>query len=98
MSGYPEHNYPAFYEAERCLREAGFSNLVNPANHSDGVGQDLPYSYYIRESILDVLKVSGMIILPGWQDSEGACLEIKIAELLGYPIYTLAKIWDKILF
>lgn len=88
MKGYPEHNCPAFIEAEKILRELGH-DPVNPIHHSDGVGTDLPYEYYIRESVKDVLIVDSLVLISGWGNSKGANLEFHIANMLGLPIYAL---------
>jgi hypothetical protein len=88
MSGMPEHNYPAFNAAEKLLTDKGYE-AVNPVHHADGVGTEMPYDYYIRASIYDVLSVNAVAVLPYWYLSKGATLEVHIAYVLGLPVYNL---------
>lgn len=92
MKGLPEFNYPAFNEAERLLREKGYDKILNPVNHANGVGTNLPYAFYIRESIKDVLQADAVCVLPNWEKSTGAKLEVHIGTTLGLPIYPLAEL------
>lgn len=84
MTGLPEFNFPAFFEAESMLTAAGFS-VLNPARH--GAGEPgMEWADYMRRDIPDVLAVDGIALLPGWELSRGACLEVHIAKTLGMPV------------
>lgn len=85
MTGMLEYNYPAFNAAEEDWKAAGWI-VLNPAHHANG-DTTLEYKYYIRKSIEEVLKANALAVLPGWQKSTGAKLEVDIARLLGYDIY-----------
>lgn len=96
MAGYPEHNYPAFMEASRQLREAGYQ-VINPAEVELSCGCP-PGAHewvdYLRADIAEMLSagVRGLALLPGWEKSRGANLEVSIARALGWPILDLS-IW-----
>lgn len=85
MSGIPEFNYPAFRKAAAEWRAFGW-DVVDPSEKFDG-RTDLPYDVYLRASINDVLACGAIAVLPGWENSKGAALEVHIGRALGYPIY-----------
>lgn len=85
MTGFVQHNYPAFFEAEDLLVEAGFVTL-NPARHPiDGRS----WEDYLRRDISDVLVSTGVATLPGWENSRGATLEVYIARSLSMPVFNV---------
>lgn len=75
MRGYPEHNYPAFFEAERQLRDLGY-DVVNPARLN---GSDTEYERCMRRDIAELVTCDAIALLPGWADSRGANMERNIA-------------------
>jgi hypothetical protein len=91
MRGLPEHNYPLFYEAETALakylaagtyeREAGFE-IMNPARNFNG-DQAREASEYMNADLRMVLDTDVIVLLPGWQNSEGAARETQLAEWAG---------------
>jgi hypothetical protein len=88
MTGLPQYNYPAFFEVENILKSKYKFNknlvILNPARIDDGSEYKFNHSraYYIRKSIEMLLKATDIYVLKGWQDSEGAKLEIAIAKEL----------------
>lgn len=94
MSHYDFHNFPAFFEAERRMREAGY-NPINPARNT---GDDWEEAYAhslenprtweecIRLDTQQVLDSDGIVLLHGWERSKGACLEVVLSIALGNPI------------
>lgn len=84
MTGYPEHNFPAFHEAEENLALMGHS-CFNPANNFDG-DTSLPWEAYMRADIKALSKCKGIYLLEGWRKSRGACFEYLIAKTLNMNI------------
>lgn len=94
MSGYPEFNFPAFYEAETFWTECGYE-VFNPANKEQEKELDaeafktgdaklvVAKGFDFRECYLwDVSKVieaDAIYMLKGWQYSPGACGEHAVA-------------------
>ncbi len=83
MTGLPEHNFPAFREARQELRAEGFTVLC-PAEA--GVVEGWSWSQYLRRDLVMVCHADAVVVLHGWADSRGACLEVHVAQELGLPI------------
>lgn len=80
MTGLPEFNFPAFHAAAAQLRALGFE-VENPAeNPTPECGTWLAY---MRMAVKQVATVDGIVLLPGWQQSEGAMVEWRLAVGLG---------------
>lgn len=93
MSGLPDFNYPAFFKAAEKLRAAGLE-VENPAENPpppDGAG----WLGYMRMSLVQISKVDGIALLPGWQGSRGAALEKRIGEDLGLDVRPLDEWLEK---
>lgn len=80
MSRLPDYNYPAFNRAAAKLREAGW-HVESPAEPGqvDGWG----WGDYMRRGLQQMLTCDVIALLPGWHDSRGATLELRLAEALG---------------
>jgi hypothetical protein len=94
MSGYPELNFPAFYEAEEFWTECGY-NVFNPANKDaekeldpvafatgDHVKANSTGFNFKEAYLWDVTKVieaDAIYMLKGWQYSPGAVGEHAVA-------------------
>jgi len=102
MTGIKDWNFPAFFEAEKQLKELGYE-VINPA-HNDGetleealASAGTPerpnnsWGYYMRRDLPSVLNVDAICVLPDWQRSKGARLEVQVAQALGLPIYVLVN-------
>lgn len=85
MTGRPEFNYPLFNEYAGCWRAEGY-DVINPAER-DGGRTDLAYGQYMRSAVRDVASADGLAVLPQWETSGGARMEIAIAKQVGMPVY-----------
>ncbi|MCW2902433.1 MAG: 50, gp50 [Streptosporangiaceae bacterium] len=84
MSGFPDYNYPAFERAEGLLQSKGYQTL-NPANNPACDTWD----DYMRAAIAQVIQADGIAVLPAWQMSAGAALEVHIAHALRVPVHSV---------
>lgn len=84
MSGLPDYNFPAFHAAAKRLRSMGYT-VINPAE-LDGGDTSKPWDYYMRRDIPMLLTAEAVAVLPGWEQSRGATLEVTIARALGMPV------------
>jgi hypothetical protein len=81
MTGYPSFNYPVFAAAADSLRAAGFV-VENPAENPE----QSSWADYMRLSLQQIGRVDGIAVLPGWEHSRGAVLEVHIAHALGMRV------------
>ena len=79
MSGLPDYNYHAFYDAAIRLRLKGVE-VVSPAEGA--VTSDKMWSDYMRRAVKMLCDCDFNVRLPGWQKSRGARLETEIASAL----------------
>lgn len=102
MTGYPEHNIPAFEQAARWLRWSGHDvttpvevNALHelPAPTDQKVG-DPTYETYLERDLALIAgpDIEAIVCLPGWQASNGACIEVELAVELGKPVYQLGGV------
>lgn len=90
MTGLPDFNYPAFFDADARLALLGH-DVVNPAREWDGV-PSAKWADYMRRGITDVCTCDAMALLPGWANSKGARLERSVAIALGLDVRRL-EMW-----
>lgn len=83
MTGLQELNFPAFHEAAAELRAAG-CQVINPAEHDEQLGKQ--WHEYLRNDIRLLMDCTHVVLLPGWENSKGARLEVHIARELGMTI------------
>jgi hypothetical protein len=87
MSGYPDFNRTKFNEVAKKYRQMGI-RVFNPAEHDNPALESTePWDYYMRRDIPELCQCSKMMLLNGWQESEGAKLELTIAKALGIHVY-----------
>ena len=91
MTGLPERNYPAFRRMQARLEARGFTQIENPCAPDDHPDDPHPWDWYMRRAIAQVVRCRTILLLPGWQNSQGAKLEHMIAKALGMPIYYIEE-------
>ena len=93
-------NYPAFDDAADRLRDAGYSVLnptdTDPADYPDYDGTTPPpWEWWLRQALRMVLEADGIAVLPGWEGSRGARLEVYVGRSLDMPWRTVADWLDR---
>jgi hypothetical protein len=90
MRGHADFNFPSFLACEAALPEFFAENwgtsealsVLNPARNFDG-DTTLPITTYMRRDIIQVAQADLIVLLPGWEASEGARLEVSIGKATG---------------
>ena len=84
ISGLPDGNFEAFREAEEAITERGHT-AINP--HTDCAGFIGGWSDYMRADIRAMMDADAVLMLPDWEKSRGAALEMQLAMQLNIHIF-----------
>jgi hypothetical protein len=90
MAGLPEHNFPAFHAYAATLRAAGH-DVVNPAE-LDNAGKT--WEGCLRTDLREMCTCDAIALMPGWESSKGANLELHVAHRLGMEVMHLPLAFD----
>lgn len=83
MSGLPELNFPQFNAVAAALRAKGIE-VVNPAEiNAEHAGS---WEAFMRADIKALCDCDTIVLLPGWERSKGAHLELHIAHRVGMEV------------
>ncbi len=83
MSGLPNLNFPAFHAAAAALRSQGHT-VVNPAEINPDT--TMSWEQCMRADIKALCDCTHIYMLPGWERSKGAHLELHIAHRIGLEV------------
>ena len=89
MTGLPDYNYPAFHAAAARLRSAGY-DVASPAE----LGKERGYAWhdYLRRGLIQMLRdCTGVALLPGWNESKGARVEVDVAAAVGMRLWSVGQ-------
>ncbi len=84
ITGRPNGNREAFHLVWNELHAQGYE-AINPGNVEGS--DDWMWSDYMREDIKWLVGCQSIVMLPGWEASKGAKLELHIAWELGMRVY-----------
>jgi Domain of unknown function (DUF4406) len=97
MRGYANHNFPAFHEAaKKWERNSAIGRIYNPAKMDEDEGfigtcMSLDGREHLKacmeRDVAAVLKSDAMLMLRGWEKSDGARVEHALAVYLGLAIF-----------
>ena len=83
MTGMPDLNFPAFHAAAADLRSRGV-DVVNPAEINTDIGKS--WKACLRADVAALCDCDAIVLLPGWERSNGAQLELHVAHRLGIEV------------
>ncbi len=97
MRGVPLFNFPAFTAAAEKLRGWGYE-VWSPHERDikeDGFDpvKDKPrlIKEYMEHDLAAICRCDAVVLLPGWETSWGASLEVHVARQIGLTIYALEE-------
>lgn len=99
MSGIDEYNFPAFERACELLRDGRGLRIRSPHEIDYGTTPEtrgsLPDSVYLRGGLRLLMECDGIIMLPYWENSNGAQLEYRVARALDMPVFQIMTLQPK---
>ena len=90
ITGISDNNVHAFLGAGKLLNDQGYI-VFNPIHTGDG-NMGLPYKFYLRHALKMLAECDYMYLLPGWENSKGASMEVYVAWCLGLNFLTNVKL------
>lgn len=94
MTGLPELNFPAFNAAAHRLRALGHQ-VVNPAEVNPDT--TMTWEQCMRADIKALCDCDTIALLPGWEASRGAHLEVHVAHRLGLTVCSVESLLNQLL-
>lgn len=95
MRGYELFNFPAFERVTADLRKQGKQvyspheyDLNNGFDPSKGTLEGWDAKKAFKWDLAMVIEADAVVVLPGWEKSEGALLECWTAMIVGVPIFS----------
>lgn len=94
MTGYKSHNFPLFFRVDEHLVSLGMTP-INPARNTGDTWEEAfaaslaepkSWEWYISKDLKHVLQADGIVLLPGWGKSKGACIELVVAVCVGHDV------------
>ena len=89
MTGIADNNFPAFHEWAARLRADGF-DVVSPAE----IQEAGTWEMCLRNDMRELPTCDAIALMPGWENSKGAHLELHVAHRLGMEVIHLPLQFD----
>jgi len=74
-------NYKEDFAAARAKLENAGYDVCDPTTFD--FPEDVPWANAMKYDIREMLHCDGVALLPSWEESKGACLEVRLAKDLG---------------
>lgn len=95
MTGKEEHNFPMFKQVAENLRQKHLDILsphelsMIPPSMAKGMTREEAWAWYLKRDMIAMFDCDAVILLPDWESSRGARLELYNADKLGLYVYEL---------
>lgn len=90
MTDVADLNFPAFHEAAAQLRAHGYA-VVNPAELHQSQPRNWTACMWTDIEAMARARVTGLAVLPGWENSRGASTEYALCRTMGLPTYPVQQ-------
>ena len=99
MRGHEDFNFPAFHKQAAWLRANGWS-VFSPAERDEqdealngdwAVTASKGLDYFMQYDLAAVCQTDAVVLLPGWETSQGARLESMVAVEVGHPVFEIVS-------
>lgn len=87
MTGYPALNRRSFEMAAADLAILGHE----PVDPGDAEVPEETWAAYLRADLRMLLDCEAVAVLPGWEASRGAALEVHVAHQLGMTVLPISQ-------
>lgn len=88
MTGVDDHGASTFTQAREQLRSEGYSVLCpSEASIAHNAAEKRSREFHLRRDISMVLLSDQVCVLPGWEGSKGAAIEVMVAVALGILVW-----------
>ena len=97
MRGLPEFNFPEFHKQAAWLRANGW-DVFSPAERDEAdpvlngdwaIGKQHGLAYFMQFDLAAVCQTSAVVLMTGWEASQGARLEAVTAVEIGHPVFEI---------
>lgn len=97
MRGHDDFNFPEFHKQAAWLRGLGWK-VFSPAERDEAdeslngdwkVGNKHGLDYFMQFDLAAVCQTDAVILMSGWEDSQGARLEAVVAVEIGHPVFVI---------
>ena len=104
MRGIPEYNFPEFHKQAAWLRAAGWT-IFSPAERDEAdealngdwaIGTMRGLDYFMQFDLAAVCQADAVILMSGWELSQGARLESMVAVEIGHPVFEIKRGWARV--
>ena len=86
ITNIPHGNVTTFREATKTIRNMGHI-AKNPHEFCADLPKTTPWETYMRRCLQQLMDCTDIILLPGWENSDGASLEQLNASIIGITIH-----------
>lgn len=89
MSGRPDYNFPLFNKIAEELRQR-HHEVLNPAElDPEIVPGTWTWEQYLKRDIVAMMEYNTLVLLPEWESSRGARVELNLADVLMYHVFEI---------